>query len=88
MPIFLQNLPIAGISDGVTPLLQSTRIRKILVEASWFAIKKDDALKAIFERIAVKRGKKRAIIAIARKLIGRIRACFRQEVTYQLGVCM
>ena len=66
----------------------SPRIRTILVEAAWFAIKKDAALKMTFERIAFKRGKKRAIIAIARKLIGRIRACFRQEVTYQLGVCM
>ncbi|MGK5086606.1 IS110 family transposase [Bdellovibrionota bacterium FG-2] len=63
------------------------RIRHILIEA-WFAIGKDPALKAMFEKIAGRRGRKIAIIAIARKLIGRIRACFRQEVTYQLGVCM
>ena len=64
----------------------SSRIRKYLIEVAWRAIEKDEALKQIFERIASTRGKKRAIIAIARKLIGRIRSCFRQGCVYQLGV--
>ncbi len=64
----------------------SARIRKYLVEIAWRAIEKDKALTDIFARIAKTRGKKRAIIAIARKLIGRIRACFVQGTTYQLGV--
>lgn len=64
----------------------SSRIRKYLIEIAWRAIEQDVALKEIFERIAQTRGKKRAIIAIARKLIGRIRACFRQGCVYQLGV--
>ncbi len=64
----------------------SARIRKYLVEIAWRAIEKDKALTNIFERIAKTRGKKRAIIAIARKLIGRIRACFVQGTLYQLGV--
>jgi|SRR3990167_3259729 len=64
----------------------SSRIRKYLIEVAWRAIEQDVALKDIFERIAQTRGKKRAIIAIARKLIGRIRACFRQGCVYQLGV--
>lgn len=64
----------------------SSRIRKYLTEVAWRAIEKDPALKTIFDRIAQKRGKKRAIIAIARKLIGRIRACFQQGCDYQLGV--
>jgi len=64
----------------------SSRIRKYLVEIAWRAIEKDPALKEIFERIAKTRGKKRAIVAIARKLIGRIRACFHQGSLYQLGV--
>ena len=66
----------------------SSRIRHVLVEAAWFAVNKDPSLKEAFERIAVRRGKKRAIIAIARKLIGRIRACFRVGVLYELGVCI
>ena len=64
----------------------SSRIRKYLIEIAWRAIEKDPALKEIFERIASTRGKKRAIVAIARKLIGRIRACFRQGCVYQLGI--
>jgi hypothetical protein len=48
-------------------------------------IDKDQALKEAFERIAKTRGKKRAIVAIARKLIGRIRACFRTGNTYAVG---
>jgi len=64
----------------------SSRIRKYLIEIAWRAIKKDEALKQIFGRIAKTRGKKRAITAIARKLIGRIRACFQQNCLYQLGI--
>ena len=64
----------------------SSRIRKYLIEIAWRAIEQDPALKQIFERIAKTRGKKRAIVGIARKLIGRIRACFRQGCVYQLGV--
>lgn len=64
----------------------SGRIRKYLTEIAWRAIKVDQALTDSFERIAKTRGKKRAIVAIARKLIGRIRACFAQGTTYALGV--
>jgi len=58
-------------------------LRKILVQAAWTAIRYDRELASIFERIAFKSGAKRAIIAIARRLIGRIRACFRTNTLYQ-----
>lgn len=64
----------------------SSRIRKHLVEIAWRAIRIDDALKEIFGRIAHRRGSKRAIVAIARKIIGRIRSCFRQQCEYQVGI--
>ena len=48
----------------------SARVRKTLVECSWRAIRIDKALNDSFNRIAHRRGKKRAIVAIARKLIG------------------
>lgn len=64
----------------------ASRIRKYLVEIAWRAIEQDQALTTIFERIAQTQGKKRAIVAIARKLIGRIRACFAHGCLYQLGV--
>jgi len=63
----------------------SSRVRHLLVETAWRAIPRDKALKEIFDRIAATRGKKRAIVAIARRLTGRIRACFRQGTTYAVG---
>lgn len=63
----------------------ASRFRVLLVEAAWRAIKQDIALGEIFDRIAATRGKKRAIVAIARRLIGRIRACFRTGRLYAVG---
>ena len=57
-------------------------LRKILVQAAWTAIKKDEALKAIFENISLRAGKKRAIIAVARRMIGHIRACLQKKEEY------
>lgn len=58
-------------------------VRKILVQASWVAIRYDKQLQAVYERIAAKCGAKRAIVAVARRLIGRIRACFRTGEIYR-----
>jgi len=63
----------------------STRLRHILVEAAWKAIRKDSVLREFFDRIAVKSGKKRAIVAVARKLIGRVRAAVRAQIQYEVG---
>jgi transposase len=58
-------------------------IRKILVLAAWTAIKKDPQLGETFDRIRIKAGGKRAIVAIARRLIGHIRACFKKRCLYK-----
>ncbi len=60
-----------------------TIIRKILVLAAWKAIQKDPGLRETFDRISVKAGGKKAIVAIARRLIGHIRACFRKKCLYK-----
>jgi len=60
-----------------------TIIRKVLVLAAWKAIKQDPYLRSVYERIAAKAGGKKAIVAIARKLIGHIRACFRKQCLYK-----
>ena len=74
---------ISRISNEVS---QSTsRVRHLLVETAWRAMPRDGVLKEMFDRIAATRGKKRAIVAIARRLTGRIRACFRQGTTYAVG---
>lgn len=57
-------------------------VRKILVQSAWVAIRYDKELQAIYERIAARSGAKRAIVAVARRLIGRLRACFRTGELY------
>jgi transposase len=60
-----------------------TVIRKILVLAAWKAIQKDSNLRKTFDRISIRAGGKKAIVAIARRLIGHIRACFRKKCFYK-----
>ena len=62
-----------------------SRLRHVLVETSWRALPRDPILQAMFDRIAAPRGKQRAMVAIARRLIGRRRACFRHGTTYAIG---
>ena len=59
-------------------------LRKILVQIAWKILKKDPELNAIYLKIAAKAGKKRAIIAIARKLLMRMKACLRERRCYMI----
>lgn len=59
-------------------------LRKILIEAAWIAITKDPSLKDAFDRLANRRGKKRAIVAVARRLVGRIRSCVLTGTLYEI----
>lgn len=61
-------------------------LRKMLVQAAWSAIGHDDSLREVYDRISQKAGAKRAIVAVARRLIGRIRACINKQCTYQSEV--
>jgi transposase len=60
-------------------------VRGILIEIAWRAIDQDQALADFFNRLFPRTGKTRAIVAVARKLIGRIRAAFQKGEEYQLG---
>lgn len=62
----------------------NSRVRWVLCEAAWRAIRKDKDLKEYFERLYPRTGKKKAIVAVSRKLIGRIRSAFRQDHPYRL----
>jgi transposase len=75
----------ASVRRGPMSRQGSSRVRHVLVEIAWRALPRDAVLQEIFDRIAATRGKKRAIVAIARRLTGRIRACFRQGTTYAVG---
>lgn len=61
----------------------NSRVRGILIEIAWRAIGKDKALAEFFERLYPRTGKTKAIVAVARKLIGRIRAAFQKREVYQ-----
>jgi len=63
----------------------SSRLRHLLVEAAWKAVRKDEALGEHFQHLAARAGKKRAIVAIARKLIGKVRAVVRDAKQYECG---
>lgn len=67
-----------GISHCGRPYL-----RHLLTEVAWRSVGKDAELACKFEELSHRRGKKRAIVAIARILIGRIRACFKHGTLYQ-----
>ncbi len=54
-------------------------------EAAWRAIKQDRDLKEFFERLTPRTGKKRAIVAVARKLIVLIRAAMKTGQPYQMN---
>ena len=61
------------------------RLRTRMVECSWIAIKKDPFLQRTYEGIKKRRGAKRAIVAVSRKLIIRIRRILLDGVTYRLA---
>ncbi len=63
----------------------NSRARTALVEGSWFLIGRDPAMGRKYERIKYRRGAKRAIIAIARHLIIRIRRMLLNNEPYMIG---
>src|SRR5580765_881085 len=60
----------------------ASRVRHVLVETAWRALPRDPALQELVDRMAATRGKQRAMVAIARWLLGRIRACCRHGTLY------
>ena len=63
----------------------ASRLRHGLVETAWRALPCDTARQEICDRIAATRGKQRAMVAIARRLMGRRRAGFRHGTRYAVG---
>lgn len=61
-------------------------IRGVLIENSWIAMKRDPVLLAKFSRVWRSSGsKKKAIVAVARMLIVRLRACVVSGTPYVMG---
>lgn len=61
-------------------------LRKILIQVAWKIIKLDHSFKNSYEELAKRVGARRAIVGIARRLIGRIRACFRTGELYRIEI--
>jgi len=59
-------------------------LRSILVEASWTLISKDPAMREKYDRIKIRSGGKRAIVAIARTLLLRMRRMLLDKQAYAL----
>lgn len=64
----------------------NSRIRGLLIQCAWKLIAGDDAMKRFYERLKRRRGGKRAIVAVARKLSGRMRTVLIQNEPYQVGL--
>jgi len=47
----------------------SAHLRHVLTEAAWVAVKRAPAYKDLFERVATRRGKQVAIVAVARRML-------------------
>lgn len=62
------------------------QLKTILIEASWDAVRADPALMQKFNELTKRMNKNKAIIRIARKLLGRIRYVLIHKETYQTGI--
>ena len=74
-----ENRRLGHISREGKPIL-----RAMLIQAAWRAIKVDDALAIFYSRLKTKKGGKRAIVAVARKLAGIARSCIREKRFYEM----
>jgi transposase len=64
----------------------NARLRGLLVQSAWRAISGDPVLKKFYEKLKRRRGGKRAIVAVARKLSGRMRTILLKNEKYQVGL--
>jgi transposase len=65
---------------------RNAHLRRLLIEASWVAVRKDPALMLCFLELGHRMPKTQAIVRIARKLLNRIRYVLKHQVPYQIGV--
>lgn len=61
-------------------------LRALLVQAPWQLIRKDGVMREKYEKLKIRSGGKRAIVAIARTLLIRIRRILLDRMPYIVGV--
>lgn len=74
------------IQHGTITGRKHNRLRSLLIEASWVAIRVDPAFTKAYNDFKLRLGGKRAIIKIARKLLSRIRYVWINQVIYEVGL--
>jgi transposase len=74
-----------SIRQGQITRCGNKRVRTSLVEGSWILIYRDPAMKLKYERLKKRKGAKKAIIALARNLIIRIRKILLSNEPYRFG---
>jgi transposase len=57
-------------------------LRKILIQAAWTAVKVDEIFKKKYEELGNRIGKKKAIVAVARNMVGIMRSCIKSGSMY------
>ena len=65
---------------------QHKRLRSLIIEAAWTAIKTDPAMTINYNEFKLKVGAKRAIIKVARKVLSRIRYVWINQIEYEKGI--
>ena len=63
----------------------NSRVRTTLTESSWILIYKDPWMREKYENIKDRRGGKKAIVGIARRLSACIRRMLLDQVAYEIG---
>jgi len=72
-----------NIRRGRISRMGPSRLRHILVEVAWRNLHRDEISRQTYDRISASRGGKKAIVACAKKLIGRIRAMIKTGEPYK-----
>lgn len=57
-------------------------LRSLLIEASWMLISKDNEMRIFYEKLKIKKGGKRAIVAVSRKLLCRLYSMIKNQKEY------
>jgi transposase len=65
---------------------QHKRLRSLIIEAAWTAIRNDPAMTITYNQFKLKVGAKRAIIKVARKMLSRIRYVWLNQIEYETGL--
>lgn len=58
-------------------------LRWVLVQAAWQLVRRDGRWRRLFEALAQRRGKKKAIVAVARRLLGLMMAVVVNDRPYR-----